>query len=195
MYYTVYKIINNIDGKIYIGIHKTKDIDDGYMGSGKYLKNAQEKYGIENFEKEILKVFNTSEEMFNMESILVNEEFVQSKETYNLKLGGFGGFDYLNSIPRTKEHNIKISESRKGYKLSKKECESRKGRWIGKNNPSYKKDYKGDKNPFSNKKHSEESKRKIGELNSKHQTGEGNSQFGTMWIYNLEEKLSKKIKK
>ena len=33
MYYIVYKITNELDGKIYIGVHKTKDIDDSYMVS------------------------------------------------------------------------------------------------------------------------------------------------------------------
>ena len=40
----------------------------------------------------------------------------------------------------------------------------------------------------------EESKRKIGEKTSKSSKGEGNSQFGTRWIYSLELKISKKIK-
>lgn len=43
MFYTVYKITNQIDGKIYIGSHKTLDLNDSYMGSGKYLRHAQEK--------------------------------------------------------------------------------------------------------------------------------------------------------
>ncbi len=36
-YYTIYKITNIINGMIYIGKHQTKDVNDGYMGSGKHL--------------------------------------------------------------------------------------------------------------------------------------------------------------
>lgn len=95
--YTVYKITNNVNGKIYIGSHKTRDIDDSYMGSGKLLKYAFKKYGIENFTKEIMYVFDNPDEMYKKEAELVDTDFIKESTNYNLKIGGFGGFDYVNS--------------------------------------------------------------------------------------------------
>lgn len=93
MYYTIYKITNTLNGKFYIGKHQTKKLDDSYMGSGKLIKPAIKKYGIENFKKEILYIFETGDDMNEAEKNLV----ILSENSYNLCPGGKGGFGYINT--------------------------------------------------------------------------------------------------
>ena len=54
MEHVVYRITNMINGKKYIGKHSTTDVYDGYFGSGIAIKQAINKYGIDNFKKEII---------------------------------------------------------------------------------------------------------------------------------------------
>lgn len=201
MYYIIYKVTNKINGKIYIGSHKTKDLNDNYMGSGKYLVHSQNLHGLENFEKEILFVFDNPEEMYTKEAEIVNTDFIAEENTYNLKIGGHGGFDYINNTgkniyPKHKEQAI-ISLKGGRKKLKKLRLDDE---WSLKNSKNLssgvQKYYKdGGLNGFSDKKHSEDTKNKIGLKSAKHQKGNGNSQYNTMWIYSQSEKQSKKIRK
>lgn len=103
MKYIVYLTINKINHKIYIGVHRTEDPDifDGYLGNGLSIKDqsklkhpkepfhyAVKKYGISNFERSIIKTFDTLEEALELEKEIVNEDFVKRKDTYNVTLGG-----------------------------------------------------------------------------------------------------------
>lgn len=194
MYYTVYKITNKIDGKFYIGTHKTKLLDDNYMGSGRYLKYAQNKYGIENFTKEILFVFDTSEEMFKKEAELVTEEFISTSNTYNLKVGGNGGFQYINSSGKNLYgkngnvgyggENLKLGQYRKPSLSERKSISELLKQKLSSGEIA---------KSFLGKKHSDSTKKIISDKMSELQSGNKNSQFGTMWI--TDGTNSKKIMK
>ena len=204
MYYTIYKITNKISGKHYIGAHKTADLQDDYVGSGTYLKRAIKKHGWERFEKDILHVFDNPEDMYNKEAELVNEEFVLDSNTYNLKIGGEGGWDYINSnIELRKAKNKKAMEianengaSKNGLAVLK---ELRKDKhWhsevCNKISDSRKKYINENGHNWDGKNHSNETKKLMSEK-AKERKGEKNSQYGSMWIHNKELKQCKKISK
>lgn len=89
-YHYFYKITNLINNKYYYGVHSTSNLDDGYMGSGTLIRKVINKYGTDNLQKEILKFFNTSEEMFNYEKEFITEEVINDPKCYNLVGGGCG---------------------------------------------------------------------------------------------------------
>jgi group I intron endonuclease len=116
MYY-IYRITNLINGKTYIGQHKYKELNDEYMGSGKLLKKAFEKYGIENFKKEIL-IFNVSKkehiDLLEKTFIASEREKVGAKNCYNITDGGGG-----KTSPCSEETKRRMSEALKGNKNNK----------------------------------------------------------------------------
>lgn len=193
MFYIIYKITNLLNGKIYIGKHQTKDLNDGYMGSGKNLKRAISKHGIKNFEKEILFIFDNVKDMNDKEAEIVNEEFILKENTYNICVGGQGGFSYLNNEYWVGE---KLEKRRKDVAKKLKENENCAigGKKTGsKNMSTAHKEGKIRYDTFSGKTHTDETKSKISMANSTNRFGDKNSQFGTMWITNGKE--NKKIKK
>lgn len=89
MYYYIYKITNINTKKIYIGSHQTTNLNDGYFGSGIYLKRAIAKHGIDYFQKEILEFCNTKEDMHKKETELLQQ--LVNIDAYNLKYCALGG--------------------------------------------------------------------------------------------------------
>lgn len=181
MFYLVYKINNKTNGKYYIGCHKTKDKNDGYMGSGKVLKRAIQKYGIENFTKEILFECGSLEEMFSKEKELVTI----SEDSYNVNNGGRGGFGYinLNALNNIPIRGLAIKGKNGGGFQGKRHTKEAKFRMSN--------SHKG-KAPFAGKKHTEKTKEKMRKRASE-RIGTKCSQYGTHWITNGTE--NKKIKK
>lgn len=92
-----YKIVNKINGHFYYGIHSTYNINDGYMGSGTNIKDAIKKFGIENFEKEILKEFPSRQQLLEYEKEIVNQILIKDKSCYNITIGG-GGHPHITEL-------------------------------------------------------------------------------------------------
>lgn len=94
--YHVYKITNKINGKFYIGVHKVDSyLESNYMGSGPLIRKAVKKYGKEQFIRESLYQYESANDAYSKEKELVDPSHPLS---YNLNSGGFGGFDYINSL-------------------------------------------------------------------------------------------------
>lgn len=149
------------------------------MGSGKRLRRAIQKHGIENFIKEILHIFDNEDEMNVKEKELV----VVSEETYNLCEGGQGGFSYINTHPNNKcwkqlggKRSMTVIWANEEYV---KQQHIRKSKQMKQMLLSGKIKQKATK-AFSGKTHSEYTKK----IMSEKQQGNKNSQYGTCWITN-----------
>lgn len=152
----IYKITNLVNGKTYIGQRTFNTsgtaknaLADMYWGSGKLLKLAQTKYGLENFKKEILiEGIFSKEELNRFERCAIRIERFLGKAEYNLADGGDGGdtskfVDYELAKKRQREAiNENLKKDPDYYKKSAlKGAPKRKGKcnhpcaWKGKKNP------------------------------------------------------------
>lgn len=198
-HYLIYQIRNKLNGMIYIGQHQTENVDDGYMGSGLRIQYAINKYGIENFEKTILFECNSEEEMNQKEAEIVNEDFIARDDVYNIVPGGWSGsfkslsFEDKSKASKKRWQNLSVEKKKEimrkvhANQIGKHLSDEVKQKISKKLKEVFTKDIS--KNGMFGKHHSLDSKLKI----SKHHTGKGNPQFGTMWICNDETFETKKI--
>lgn len=137
-----------INGHTYIGQHKYKKLNDSYMGSGVALHKAFNKYGIENFTKEILysRILN-KETVDSMEIFAIKKERAIGKAEYNIADGGQGGCG-----PHSEETKHKLSEAKKGERNP----------MFGKGRPQSEEHKHKISEAHKGKHLSEETKRKIG---------------------------------
>lgn len=148
MFGYIYLILNKVNGKTYVGKHKSskKWFEDKYPGSGKLLKPAYKKYGKENFEKFFIQYCYSLEELNRQEQFWIAYYRSLGKAEYNISDGGeFGytkGFLHKHHTEETKK---KMSESGKG-----------------------KHNHKGENNPRYGKKWTDEQKKKLSESHKKH---------------------------
>lgn len=110
-HFIIYKITNLINNRYYIGRHSTNNLDDGYLGSGKGIINAVKRYGKENFKKEILVEASSSEELWELEKIIVDAKIVDDPLSYNMS---FGGRSYLDGLKKYDIEKFKQHQSSAG---------------------------------------------------------------------------------
>ena len=184
-YHFIYKTTCLITNKFYIGRHSTDNLKDRYLGSGKILKYSIIKYGPQNHKREILEFLPDKESLFKREEEIVNESLLKNPLCINLTYGGEIGFTDKQLSQGA------INANKKNWKDP--EFIERSRNRMRKTSQRLHKEGKISPPNWTGKTHSEETKRKIGDKNSKHQKGFNNSQYGTCWITN--EKESKKINK
>ena len=168
-HYYVYLTTNLVNNKQYIGQHYG-ELDDSYIGSGNTLKKAIEKYGKNNFKKEILEICNSYEEMNIAERKWINfYNAVESDNFYNIAQGGFNSNPCAGLSEEAQALRKKrISEATKGEK-----------------NYFYNKHFCGKEHPMYGRHHSNETKEKMRQkkLGGKAPTAKG------VDIYSLEGKF------
>lgn len=162
-------------GKQYVGMHKSNFLDDYYLGSGKILRKAIEKYGRQNFKREILEFHNNIEDAYKREEFWINKLNTLSPNGYNISPTGGG------QLPKwlLKQIGIKVSKKVRGSgngMFNKKHTEESKEkmRMAKRNFVPWNKGLIGDKNPQTGKKRSLEARLNI----SKGKIGDKNPMYG-----------------
>lgn len=153
MYYYTYKVTllkGSLAGKYYYGQHKTRDLKDGYSGSGRKVLDYFSKYprieGV-TYVKQILGFYSDEEELNLAEKELIGDKYKTDPDCLNLRAGG----DSKGWSQESRERMSKANSGRIPWNKGKHQSEeSRKKMSLAK---------KGKKQG----PHSEETKRKISE--------------------------------
>lgn len=147
-YRYIYRIINNVSGRIYIGKHVVRSnltpFTDHYCGSGVALQAGFEKYGKSNFTKEIIEYCDDDQSLNEAEKRHIAALFESNAPTYNISPGGDGANDVIvaKSIEKTRRRPIVLFEFTSKYsgkhfaKGHIFESAIEAGRQIGFQNPS-----------------------------------------------------------
>lgn len=201
----VYETTNLINGKKYIGKHKrTQDINDPddswYLGSGKHLLRAVDKYGSENFSRIILCECTSEDDLQEKEKFYIDKyNAVDDPTYYNLVHDAnppiLQGEDHPMKDPQVAQ---KVSKALRGRHLTEEhkkhlsETMINKGIWSGDNNPTHINPPIGNKNPFYGKHHSDEVREQLSRY-AKERVGEKSPRHGAKLSENSKLKISKTL--
>lgn len=111
--FLLYQTTNLVNGKFYIGVHNGANAH--YLGSGTILKRAIKKHGKHNFCRVVLAECETETFVYKLESVVVDQAFVNRPDTYNTTVGGSKPPDWTGVTrgPFSPEHRQKLSKTHK----------------------------------------------------------------------------------
>lgn len=182
-YFIIYKTVCKVTNRFYLGMHCTNNLDDGYLGSGTIIQHSIKKHGEEKHERVIIETCQSFEELCAREKAIITEDVLADPLCMNIRLGGNGGWSYVNSLTDVcAERTKKMRTAEYRAKRSQEQID----RW---NNEQY-------KESFYQTVRSEEYKesRRI-QMNEIYQNpaliekvrtaklGEKNPAFGKKWVY------------
>jgi hypothetical protein len=154
MYHFVYKTVSS-SGRYYIGRHSTKNLEDGYLGSGKWVRQVKRR---ELLERHILEFCDSPEELARRERELIREHIGDDLNmNFNNNSVGFA-YGELNPSSRPDRRRATSERMKKDNPAQSGHSEETKQKISDA--------MQGEKNPFYGKSHSEETKRAIGEKTS-----------------------------
>ena len=188
MNHYTYLITNRTNDMKYIGVRSCdcNPVDDNYWGSSKYLTEAISNDGIDNFSKEVLKVWPTRDEavaheikLHKKHNVGVNDKFYNKaiQKSVGFDTTGMPGSCGFQGKTHTKESKQKMSESKKGIAKTAEHNKKNSLAHRGENNPFYGQTHTaetiekirqastGKNNPMYGKKHSDEAKQKVSMAN------------------------------
>lgn len=110
----IYLTTNLINGKIYVGQHKTPQplLTNQYYGSGLLLSRSIKKHGKVNFEKRVLLICEDNWSDYYEKELIKLYKSTLRNVGYNITLGGGGG-DTISNHPNRVEILKKISATQK----------------------------------------------------------------------------------
>jgi len=192
----LYLKTHNKTGLKYLG--KTINDPFKYKGSGKRWLNHIKKHGYDVTTEILFK--STDEERIKEKGIYYSNlwSIIESNEFANLKIedgnDGYSSSLFLKEKLRNDKdfrHNY-IEKSKQGAMITNQSDNALKYKLIGLN--SIREKYP--KSAFYGKKHSDETRKRMSNIAKERLSDPTkNSQYGTRWIYSLEEKKSIRISK
>lgn len=171
-----------------LGLNPEDDLMIEYSTSSTDINDLIEQYGLEAFEWEVRRMFDTPEQATDWEKrVLKRCKVLESEKWFNGNIAGYivpteksrkKISEYHSGKPKSEEHKKKLSEVQQGSKRP----------WAKHNLP---KDVTGSNNPMYGKQHSEKTKRKISEANKAkgHMIGDNNPMRKVEWTAERKERM------